>query len=132
MCKGSDDLFVRSSRGSHIHLSQNISGRLGYTVNLVSYSLLIDFITDFFRNGVTMIGYHMSHTSKCVLKYGMKHLDIILKLESLAQCLRRVNHQHFQHQQKQCFLLHFLCFKASCTGDRWYFQGFTCKRIEQI
>ena len=104
-------LFMISS------LSQNISGRLGSTVNLISYSLLIDFITDFFRNGVTMKGIHMSHTSKCVMKCGMKHLD---KLESLAQCLRRVNHQHFQHQQKQCFLLHFLWSKASCPGDRWY------------
>ena len=46
---GSDDLFVRSSRASHIHQS---ASKLGYTVNLVSYSLLIDFITDFFRHAL--------------------------------------------------------------------------------
>ena len=75
MYNGADDLFVRSSRGFQC---QKSSGhRMGYSVNLVSYSLLTDFLMDFFRNGVTMRGFHMSYSSKCVMKYGMKDNEVI-------------------------------------------------------
>ena len=50
---------------------------MGYTVNFVSYSLLTDFITDFFRNGVTMRGFYASYESKCIMKYGMKEYELI-------------------------------------------------------
>ena len=50
---------------------------MGFTVNFVSYSLLTDFITDFFRNGVTMRGFYASYESKCIMKYGMKEYELI-------------------------------------------------------
>ena len=47
------------------------------TLNLVTYNLLIDFITEFLKNGVTMRGFHSSHQSKSIMKYGVAESDMI-------------------------------------------------------
>ena len=79
---GSDDLFLSISENPNSTSSHNHGQR---TANIVTYSLLIDFINDFFRNGVTMRGFHASYESKCTMKYGMKECDIITwKLWRLA------------------------------------------------
>ena len=66
---GASDLLLPVSRGSYKNL--------GMTVNLVSLSLLTDFLTEFFQNGTPMIGFYSSYKSKCTMKYGMKETDVI-------------------------------------------------------
>ena len=54
-------LPVNSRRISQVKRTKS---RMGYTVNLVSLSLLCDFSNDFFRNGVTMRGFYLSYSSR--------------------------------------------------------------------
>ena len=42
-----------------------------------TYSLLIDFINEFLKNGVTMRGFYSSHQSKSIMKYGVAESDVI-------------------------------------------------------
>ena len=64
---GSDDMLLSSSTGA-------LKNR---TLNLVTYSLLIDFINEFLKNGVTMRGFYSSHQSKSIMKYGVAESDVI-------------------------------------------------------
>ena len=66
---GASDLLLPVSRGSY--------KILGMAVNLVSFSLLTDFLTEFFQNGTTMRGFFNSYQSKCTMKYGMEETDVI-------------------------------------------------------
>ena len=66
---GASDLLLPVSTGKGI--------RLGYAFNIVSLSLLTDFLTDFLQNGTTMRGFYNSYKSKCTMKYGMQETDVI-------------------------------------------------------
>ena len=66
---GASDLLLPVSTGKGI--------RLGYAFNIVSLSLLTDFLTDFLQNGTTMRGFYNSYKSKCTMKYGMSETDVI-------------------------------------------------------
>ena len=98
---GSDDLFVSvQSRG--LARQYNFGHRIGYTVNFVSYSLLTDFITYFFRNGVTMRGFYASYESKCIMKYGMKEYELISWRAWHSACNEFMN-KIFDINQREAF-----------------------------
>ena len=50
---------------------------MGYSVNLVSLSLLTDFTHDFFTKGVTMRGFYLGYETMCTMKWGMDPKTVI-------------------------------------------------------
>ena len=66
---GLSDLLVPVSRGQNKYT--------GKPFNLVSISLLTDYLTDFLQNGTPMRGFYRSYQSKCLMKYGMVISEVI-------------------------------------------------------
>ena len=66
--EGEDDFLLRIG-GSIKHKTR--------TVNLVSYSLLIEYTISFMETGQSIRGFHRSHKAKCKLVFGMEEEEII-------------------------------------------------------
>ena len=73
---GKMDLLMPVFQEKRSLVRQN-NGRLGYTCQFVSVSLLSDFANDFFKTGTTMRGFLNAHNSKCTNKYGMSENEIL-------------------------------------------------------
>ena len=72
---GKAEMLLKVSRNPQLEKVHN--GRLGFKINLVSLSLLTDFVNDFFKNGTTMRGFYKAYHSKCTMKYGMNENKVI-------------------------------------------------------
>ena len=78
-------LPVSRSQSGKVH-----NGRLGFKFNLVSLSLLSDFVNDFFKNGTTMRGFYKAYQSKCTIKFGMDENEVISWKSWRAACVHFV------------------------------------------
>jgi len=76
--------------------------RMGYPINLVSLSLLTDYIHDFFTKGSTMRSFYVGYEKKCIMKWGMEPKQVISWNMWHSACVEFLNNI-LTIDDKKCF-----------------------------
>ena len=72
-------------------------------INLVSYSLLSDFTTDYMTSCQTIRGFHRAYVAKCKYKLGMEDEDIIT-FRTWNMAVRKFWNDVFQISMQEAFI----------------------------